>query len=72
MENEETNHREPSVRENVLLEAAKAICHFCRDGNPWGAAQTRDGELYEHTEEGVVGVVRPCRASAIHKLRAAK
>lgn len=56
------------VRRHALKEAARAICPFCRDGNPWGDAQCRDGVLYEHLELDKPTNMRPCAASEIWKL----
>ena len=69
IDDEQIKQMASNVRRHALKEAAKAICPFCRPGNPWSDAQCVDGVLYEHfqTEDG--SNKRPCAASEIWKLR---
>lgn len=57
-----------NVRRHALREAAEAVCPFCRDGNPWSAAQCLDGVLYEHFQVENQTNKRPCAATEIWKL----
>ena len=65
---EQINRMASNARRNALKDAAKAICPFCRPGNPWSDAQCLDGMLYEHfgVEDG--NNSRPCAATPIWKL----
>ncbi len=57
-----------NVRRHALKEAAKAVCPYCRDGNPWGDAQCRDGAIYEHLNGEPPHHLAPCAATEIWKL----
>lgn len=57
-----------NVRRNALKEATKAVCPYCRDGNPWGDAQCRDGAIYEHLNGEPPHHLAPCAATEIWKL----
>ncbi len=57
-----------NARHNALKDAAKAICVFCREGNPWSDAQWLDGGLYEHFQMEDATNKRACAATEIWKL----
>ena len=61
-----------NVRSNTLKEAAKAVCPFCRPGNPWSDAACVDGMIYEHYQVEDPTNKRPCAAGEIWKLVDAK